>query len=747
MDSDRRPLAFYAYLVALTGTVVVILAAAIVRGEGFDSNRWQWLVFVALLGITESLSMFFHQRTARYSLSAAEAVLLPMIVVLTLPQVVLGAVIANSFGRLPRWRVAPLKEIFNLAQYGTATAAAAWLYGSLHDGTTTLTLADAGVAVLAVLFFGLLSHIFVAGAIALSGEGRFREMSLAIAPAFMLNLVGDVIMGLLFTASYLHASWTLFLFGFSLVAMFLGYRAVMRQSQGRERVEYLHQATRALSSSPDFAVGLTGFLQAVAEMMSASEVRVLVEVQGNRVWSSLRDGQLEASLRPDPNLGLERLLDRFSHSSRGLLVREDQGGSDRELASDLAVRSFIGVPIGEDPAQGCLMVAGRVGAGEFEEGDARLLEALAGELLVRLEAHRLFAQVAEERERFGRIFNGSQEGICLLDAGGVVRAWNPALESITGHPAIDLMGRMWSDIVVIRDREENRVVGQELVATPPDEELELVTRHGPSRWISVASGPVGEAEGGGWVVLMRDVTGEHELETAKSDFLSTISHELRTPLTTIKGALQVLGRGRDNLPGDLADQMVGVTTRGAERLERLVMNLLAVSQIESNSMNIFPDELRMEAVAQDRFESMLAQHARKKIVLPDDTLVIRGDRERTTHVIEHLLDNAMKFGGADGEITLEVVRENGYAHLIVTDEGPGIAKADQDRIFERFVRLGDVLTRTTQGAGVGLFIARRLVEAMGGEIWVESALGEGATFHATFPLAFPAAVPDHATGA
>jgi signal transduction histidine kinase len=246
------------------------------------------------------------------------------------------------------------------------------------------------------------------------------------------------------------------------------------------------------------------------------------------------------------------------------------------------------------------------------------------------------------------------------------------------------------------------------------------------------------------VVLIRDVTAEHEVEAAKSDFLSTISHELRTPLTTIKGSLQVLARGRENLPADLSDQMIGVTTRGAERLERLVMNLLAVSQIESGTMPVFPDALPIEDLVRERADTLLGDHPNKTINGCPQKLIVRADRERMNHIIEHVFENAQKFGGKDGHITIEIARDQGFARLSVTDEGPGIAPEDQERIFERFTRLGDVLTRETQGAGIGLFIAARSVQAMGGKIWVESKLGEGATFHVTVPLAHPVAVVDDA---
>ena len=744
---SARPVSFKVYLAVLYAVLIGSLVMGIAEAHGFRANLWQWVMFTALLGTTESLSLFFHRANARYSLSASEVVLLPMFMALSFPQAVLGAVIGNALGRLPRWRAAPFKEIFNVAQYGCAAAGGAAIWALGHE-SNLFTVRNAAVAALSVLVVALLSHIFVAGAIALSGEGRFRDLSLAIANAFLLNLAGDVTLGLLFAASYSAADWTLFLFAFPIGALFLGYRAVLRQSNEKERVEHLHRATRALASTPDLGDGMLGFLRATADMLSAHQVQAIVEVQGSHVWSGVKSGDTVASLAPVGPAGMSKLLELMRTRQRSFVVHEDDSGPEKDIGEELGFKSFIAVPLTETAGTtGLLVAADREGAGEFEDAEKRLLEALAEELLVRLESHRLFSEVMEERERFGRIFTGSKEGICLLDSAGVVRAWNPALERISGHSSTSAMGRVWSDVCVLRDRDEHQLEGNELIGAEADAELELVTKKGPSRWVSVISGPVGEDEGGGWVVLVRDVSAEHEVEAAKSDFLSTISHELRTPLTTIKGALQVMSRGRDNLPAELADKMVGVTTRGAERLERLVMNLLAVSQIESGTMPVFPDQFLLDELVKERVASMLKDHERIVVLGLDEHLEVRADHERMGHVVEHLLDNALKFGGPQGEIRIELVKENGYARLSVSDDGPGIPAADQERIFERFVRLGDVLTRETQGAGVGLFIAARSVEAMEGRIWVESKVGHGATIHVTIPLAHPVAVRDNATSA
>jgi signal transduction histidine kinase len=234
---------------------------------------------------------------------------------------------------------------------------------------------------------------------------------------------------------------------------------------------------------------------------------------------------------------------------------------------------------------------------------------------------------------------------------------------------------------------------------------------------------------------VRDVTAEHLAEEAKSDFLSTVSHELRTPLTTIKGSVGVLSRPPDEIPAETLEKMVGLMRRGADRLERLVMNLLYVSQLDSEGgLKFVPAPVDLGAAVRGRVAA--AEDGADLVGIEvggSDPLSVIGDRRVIELVIDHLIENAIKFGKG-GPIEIVLRQDDRYGEVVVKDAGPGIAAVDQRRIFDRFVRLGDVLTRETQGPGVGLFIVKRSVEAMGGAVWVESAPGVGSTFGVRLPL-------------
>jgi PAS domain S-box-containing protein len=740
-DAHASRVRVHSYVAALAAGLAGILTVTVIDGASLvDDPSWVWLSLV--FAFSEYAMLLFHHRRGRQGLSAAEAVLLPMLVALPFAEVVWGVTVATILVNVAR-RVPPVKAVFNVAEYGCAAAAAAGMWALYHDGSIAFSPANALLAGLAVLVFAFLTHVLVTIAISLAEGRTLAELSREIAPAVGLNLAGNVTLGVLFAASYQSAEWAVALVPFAIGALYLGYRAVAKHTLERERVSHLHAASRALAGSPDMSRALLEFLRAVGETTSAIEARVVVNVQRQRRWSGVRGDEVLADLEPARATPLEDLLRHVELAGGPVVVEHGGDGTSAALLERLGAQSLVAVPLSEGrEVVGCLVALDRVGADAFGDADAQILDALASELVLSLDSYRLFGEVAEERSRFRRIFHGSKEGICLLDDRGVVRAWNPALESITGYPAEEMVGWPWWEKLVVRDRQQRRLVDRDLLDAGEGTELEVLTRSGPARWVSVVADEVVATDERGWVVLVRDVTAQHVAEEAKSDFVSTISHELRTPLTTIKGSLQVLERGAAQLPQETIDQMVDVLGRGADRLERLVMNLLFVSQLESDGVAIVPDQVELNVLARRR----AARFADDRIRVEPATgeLVVRGDREKLRQTIDHLLDNALKYGG-DAPVVVRTSLVNGYGRVSITDRGPGIARGDQQRIFDRFVRLGDPLTREAQGAGVGLFIAKRSVDAMGGHIWVESVEGRGATFVVELPLARPIAVPEQAS--
>src|SRR5438105_7797252 len=226
-----------------------------------------------------------------------------------------------------------------------------------------------------------------------------------------------------------------------------------------------------------------------------------------------------------------------------------------------------------------------------------------------------------------------------------------------------------------------------------------------------------------------------ELDQMKSDFVAITSHELRTPLTAVRGFIKTLIRNSRRLSGDQVMSFMEIIDRQSGRLARLVEDLLFISRIEAGAVRLAAEEVDVRRFLKEVVESQtLEGRSRLWLDVGEDVGTAFLDPQRVEQVIRNLIDNALKFSPQDSQVFLEVSREDGTLRISVADHGPGIAEDELPHIFERFHQAGEVLTREAEGAGLGLYISKRLVEAMGGTIEARSVLGEGATFTVTLPV-------------
>jgi signal transduction histidine kinase len=234
-----------------------------------------------------------------------------------------------------------------------------------------------------------------------------------------------------------------------------------------------------------------------------------------------------------------------------------------------------------------------------------------------------------------------------------------------------------------------------------------------------------------------------ELDQMKSDFIAITSHELRTPITAIRGFVKTLLRNRERLSGDQIASFMNIIDRQSERLARLVEDLLFVSRIEAGTIRVQMEEVTFADFMKDVVDALTPQ-GRSRVWLDVDRTGLRVviDPNRTEQILRNLIENALKFSPPDSQVFLTGKVEDGVIRISVADQGVGISKEEIPRIFERFHQAGEVMTREAEGAGLGLYITKRLVEAMEGEISVESNPGEGTTFRVTLPLRTTETVED-----
>jgi signal transduction histidine kinase len=225
-----------------------------------------------------------------------------------------------------------------------------------------------------------------------------------------------------------------------------------------------------------------------------------------------------------------------------------------------------------------------------------------------------------------------------------------------------------------------------------------------------------------------------ELDEMKSDFIAITSHELRTPITAIRGFVNTLQRNQDRLGGDQVASFMQVIDRQSARLARLVEDLLFVSRIEAGTVTFDTQQVNLSGFLEETAESLGPDgRARVRVDVQPEGGTARTDPHRLDQIMRNLIENALKFSPPETTVHVEAVVRDDWFQLSVTDRGVGIPPEDLPRIFDRFHQVGRVMTREREGAGLGLYITKRLVEAMGGTISVTSVSGQGSTFRIWLP--------------
>jgi len=228
-----------------------------------------------------------------------------------------------------------------------------------------------------------------------------------------------------------------------------------------------------------------------------------------------------------------------------------------------------------------------------------------------------------------------------------------------------------------------------------------------------------------------------ENDETKSEFISTASHELRTPLTVINSYIEMFEEG---MLGELTDtqrEKIQIIRSQTDHMIRLVEDMLDTSRLESRKLKIHKSSIKIEEIAMKVLEelSRLAGLKEQTVSLATEGNLseIEGDERRIKQVFNNLLTNAIKYTPNKGKINVLIKGEPGQVRVLISDDGIGIAKKDQDKIFQKFFTGGSSLTRESGRMGLGLAIAKGIVEAHDGSIWVESEIGKGSTFVFTLP--------------
>jgi PAS domain S-box-containing protein len=366
----------------------------------------------------------------------------------------------------------------------------------------------------------------------------------------------------------------------------------------------------------------------------------------------------------------------------------------------------------------------------------RVVERNLERLQLREERRQLDAAVRASEERYRELFDNASDLIVVCDNAGVVQRVNGAFEALTGHSPSTAEGRPLAIFVSANSPTPAEALRERVLSaggSPVTAEVHLKAGDGHPVVVEMRARPIVESGATcGFQAVGRDVTEKRRMEEMKADFLAMVTHDMKNPVSVIVGYTEILLN--DVCPASTCRDMLVSVDASARGLLHLILNFLDLSRIEAGALRLN----RVATCLNDILRQVIdyeAPLARAKQIRIEEEFgpvpPVNGDRLQLDRVFVNLIGNAIKFTPPGGRVAVSSTAENGSVVIRVSDTGPGIPPHQIPHLFGKYQRLSQ--TAQTDGTGLGLFIAKSMVDAHGGAVRVESAPGTGATFVVSLP--------------
>lgn len=354
------------------------------------------------------------------------------------------------------------------------------------------------------------------------------------------------------------------------------------------------------------------------------------------------------------------------------------------------------------------------------------------------------------------VINAIADGVIALDNQGIIQLINPSAQRIIGWGKQDALALDYKSVLKLVDKDNNELapavdpviqaLGSNQQAASSD--LKLMTNSGKKLLISIVVSPVGQP-GSGVIVVFRDITNEKAEEREQAEFISTASHEMRTPVASIEGYLGLALNPATAQIDEKARDFITKAHESAQHLGRLFQDLLDVTKADDSRLSNNPKVVDVVAFVHDIVQGLTPKAHEKNLRIlfkpqPDDddekggerrinpAYFVNVDNDHLREVVANLVENAIKYT-PQGDVVIDVNGDNDHVVISIADSGIGIPKEDQSHLFQKFYRVDNSATREIGGTGLGLYLCRKLTEAMGGRIWVDSEFQKGSTFFVELP--------------
>jgi PAS domain S-box-containing protein len=508
------------------------------------------------------------------------------------------------------------------------------------------------------------------------------------------------------------------------------------ERRSRALAQQLARTSNLLAPELDPAAVLEEVVRRAPELLSA-DAAVLRLLEGDELVVRAAGGGGSDAL--DSRLPSTARLAGDAVQSRAPVSVTDTREDTRLLQADPVLAGgyagYLAVPLigPEGTVLGVLSVYSREPR-SWSGDEIEALKAFAVNASAALSGAELYQSVALEKERNDAILSNIADGIVAVDRDGNVVLWNRAAAEITGVPAEEALGRSPADVLQRELESETE--------SPTRERLVSIRRGTEEIWLSLTEAVMRDPSGAvaGRIFAFRDISSERVVEQMKSEFVANVSRELRSPLTSIYGFAETLLRDDVLFGEEERGTFLGYIASEAGRLTTIVDRLLSVARLDSGDLQV---QLRMTDVG-----SLVREVVRSAqqtpgvdghefvLDLPSEPLEVEADQEKLRQIVADLVENAVKYSPDGGTVTVSARRTDDGIEVSVDDEGIGVPESERTTIFSKFYRAdtsGRVLA--SGGTGLGLFIAKELVEAMRGRIWVRPREERGSSFVFVLPAA------------
>lgn len=510
--------------------------------------------------------------------------------------------------------------------------------------------------------------------------------------------------------------------------------------------DYLLEISRAMTSQLDVGEVLVRILESAAAMIGG-QVGLIALLEADRTFRARATFGVTIEAVPLFAPLLENLLSDDGHG-----LRSDD--LDRKMiavarALDMRLRQVIAIPM--------IMLGEMVGVlflfreyqGQASINDQSILQSFVDQAAIAVYNARLYQRVREDQVRLSAILDHSADGVMIMDAFGVIQRFNHAAGRIAGWQPEMVVNQPHDTVIHWKRIDQGMRLSAALASgwphtydqIAPDTlyvEGDLLRPDRGLVSVGITYAPLADEHGKlkNIIANIRDISNFRQAEQLKSTFISVVSHELKTPVALIKGYAGTLRR--DDVEWDQAviQDSLAVIEDEADRLTELIENLLAASKLQAEGMRLTQiGDVQLETVARRSVERLQTQTTRHtlKLDFPAGFPIIQGDETRLRQVFDNLIGNAIKYSPDGGTITIRGTFDDQSVSVAISDQGVGLSPSDQARIFERFYRVDDALSRKTQGTGLGLYLARAVIEAHEGTISASGEPGQGSVFRFTIP--------------